>query len=125
VPESFAHALERWTPGTRRTPGERRGAQWRARSVARTLERLAAAAEDGARRPRRYRPPRSVLEVSLLAEGIRELAALLRERPDTPLPVVRACDRFADGCWNGALRRLDREYHRRELGRLRYLLLSA
>jgi hypothetical protein len=93
------------------------------RSVARTLERLAAAAEDGARRPRQFRPPRSVIELAPEAAGIRELAALLRGHAGPPHPVLAACDRFADACWNGALRDLDREYHRRELGRLRYLLL--
>ena len=97
----------------------------RVRSIARTLDRLAAAAEDGNRRPRRFRPPRSVLEIAPQAAGIRELAALLRDHPCTPAPVLSACDRFADGCWNGTLRRLDREHHRRELGRLRYLLLCA
>jgi hypothetical protein len=49
----------------------------------------------------------------------------VREHPDPTSTVLAACDRFADGCWNGALRSLDREYHRRELGRLRFLLLSA
>jgi len=95
----------------------------RTRSVARTLECLAAAAEHGARCPHRLRPPRSVLEVAPEAAGIRELATLLREHPAPPEAVLAGCDRFADGCWNGALRNLDREYHRRELGRLRYLLL--
>ncbi|HEY3615103.1 MAG TPA: hypothetical protein VGK92_15440 [Gaiellales bacterium] len=123
MPESLAHALQRRAFGARGAGARAPAAPRRARSVARTLERLAAAAEDGARRPRRLRPPRSVLEVAPEAPGIRELAALLRQHAQPPHAVVAACDRFVDGCWNGVLRNLDREYHRRELGRLRYLLL--
>jgi hypothetical protein len=69
------------------------------------------------------RPPRSVTELAPLADAIRELAALLRARDETPASIVTACDRFADACWNGALQRLDREFHRRQIGRLRFLLL--
>jgi hypothetical protein len=95
-----------------------------ARSVARTLDRLARAAESGARQSRRTRPPYSVVEMEAEATAIRDLARLVRMHPEPPAGVVTACDRFADGCWNGAMRRLDREFHRRELGRLRFLLLS-
>jgi hypothetical protein len=120
--ESLAHALQRRALGARRAvsgaPSPRR-----ARSVARTLDRLAAAAEDGARRARQARPPHSVIEIAPEAGAIRELATLVREHAEPPAAVLAACDRFADGCWNGALRNLDREYHRRELGRLRFLLL--
>jgi hypothetical protein len=123
--ESFAHALQRRALGARRAVAGSPSAPRRARSVVRTLERLASAAEHGARRPRQVRPPRSVMEISGEAGAIRELAALVREHPGPSSAVLAACDRFADGCWNGALRDLDREYHRRELGRLRFLLLSA
>jgi hypothetical protein len=69
------------------------------------------------------RPPRSVIELAPEADAIRELATLLRARQEAPASIVAACDRFADGCWNGALRRLDHEFHRRQIGRLRFLLL--
>ena len=69
------------------------------------------------------RPPRSVTELATEAEAIRELATLLRAKHEAPTSVVTACDRFADGCWNGALQRLDHEFHRRQIGRLRFLLL--
>ena len=121
--ESLAHALQRRALGGRRPLPSSRRPPRRARSVVRTLERLAAAAEEGARRPLRLRPPRSVIELAPEAAGIRELAELLREHAAPPEATVAACDRFADGCWNASLRRLDREYNRRELGRLRYLLL--
>jgi hypothetical protein len=103
--------------------GARAATPRRARSVARTLDRLARAAETGARQARQVRPPHSVIELASEAHAIHELARLLREHPEPPAAVVSACDRFADGCWNGALRRLDREFHRRELGRIRFLLL--
>jgi hypothetical protein len=96
----------------------------RARSVARSLDRLARAAESGARQPRQVRPPHSVIELATEAGAIHELARLLREHPEPSAAVVTACDRFTDGCWNGAMRRLDREFQRRELGRIRFLLLS-
>jgi hypothetical protein len=123
MPESLAHALHRRASGGRRTGSRAPSAPRRARSVARTLERLASAAEEGARRPLRFRPPRSVVEIAAEAPGIRELAALLRAHAEPSGDVVAACDRFADDCWNGSLRALDREHHRRQLGRLRYLLL--
>jgi hypothetical protein len=121
--ESLTHALQRRALVARRVVSRSPSAPRRARSVARTLDRLASAAEHGAARPRRVQPPQSVLEVAPEAERIRELAALLREHEHPPEALVAACDRFADGCWNGTLRRLDREHHRRELGRIRYLLL--
>ena len=69
------------------------------------------------------RPPRSVTELAPEADAIRELASLLRAKHDASISVVAACDRFADGCWNGAVQRLDHEHHRRQIGRLRFLLL--
>ena len=53
----------------------------RVRTVARSLERLAALAERGAAEPRQTRPPRSVLELAPEAAAIRELATLLRAHP--------------------------------------------
>ena len=43
---------------------------------------------------------------------------------EPPTRVVVACDRFADLCWNGALRGFDHEMLRRELGRVRFALLQ-
>jgi hypothetical protein len=123
VVDAFAHALQRSAVRVREAVAVPAPAPRRARSVARSLERLARAAESGARQARQARPPRSVIELEPEAGAIRELARLLREHPEPPPAVVAACDRFADGCWNGALRRLDREFHRRELGRMRFLLL--
>ena len=108
-----ARALDR-RPGRRVAPARARGR--------RSLERLAALAERGAAEPRQTRPPRSVLELAPEAAAIRELAALLRAHPEPPVGVVAACDRFADHCWNGALRGLDHELLRRELGRVRFAL---
>jgi hypothetical protein len=122
--ESFAHALQRRALSARRGVAGSPSVPRRARTVVRTLERLATAAEHGAHSVRQVRPPRSVIEIAGEAGAIRELAALVRDHPEPPPAVLAACDRFADGCWNGALRDLDREYHRRELGRLRFLLLS-
>ena len=124
---SLSHALQRRGSRARQRPRQvvanpiapRR----RARSAARTLDLLARAAESGSRQPRRMRPPRSVTELAPEADAIRELATLLRARQEAPASIVAACDRFADGCWNGALRRLDHEFHRRQIGRLRFLLL--
>jgi hypothetical protein len=95
----------------------------RVRSVARSLERLAARAERGAAEPRQTRPPRSVLELAPQAEAIRELAQLLRAHPHPPVGALAACDRFVFHCWNAALRGLDHELLRRELGRVRFALL--
>ncbi len=94
----------------------------RVRSVARSLERLARAAESGHAQLRQTRPPRSVLELAPEAEMIRELAALLRAYPKPPSAAVAACDRFVERCWNGGLHGLDHELLRRELGRVRYTL---
>ena len=123
VVDALAHALQRRAVRAREVVAAPAPAPRRARSVARSLDRLARAAECGARQARQARPPRSVIELAAEAGAIREVAALLREHPEPPAAVVTACDRFADGCWNGALRRLDREFHRRELGRIRFLLL--
>lgn len=70
------------------------------------------------------RPPRSVTDLAPEANAIHELALLLRSKQDASISVVAACDRFADGCWNGAAQRLDNEHHRRQIGRLRFLLLA-
>ncbi len=96
----------------------------RVRSAERTLARLARAAERGAAETRSTRPPRSVLELAPEAPEIRELACLLRAHSAPTAGVVAACDRFAELCWNGALRGLDREALRRELGRVRFVLLQ-
>jgi hypothetical protein len=95
----------------------------RVRTVARSLERLARAAESGHVQLRQTRPPRSVLELAPEAPMIRELAALLRAYPEPPSHAVAACDRFAMRCWNGGLHGLDHELLRRELGRVRYSLV--
>jgi hypothetical protein len=123
VVDGLAHALQRRAVRVRTAVAVPPPAPRRARSVARSLDRLARAAECGARQPRQARPPHSVIELATEAGAIREVATLLREHPQPPAAVVTACDRFADSCWNGALRRLDREFHRRELGRIRFLLL--
>ena len=94
----------------------------RVRAVARSLERLARAAESGHAQLRQTRPPRSVLELAPEAGTIRELAALLRAYPDPPSTAVAACDRFALRCWNGGLNGLDHELLRRGLGRVRSTL---
>ena len=121
--DTLADALQRHAVRVREAVAVPAPAPRRARSVARSLERLARAAESGAQQARQTRPPTSVIELEPEAGAIRELARLLREHPEPPAAVVAACDRFTDGCWNGALRRLDREFHRRELGRIRFLLL--
>ena len=123
--DALAHVLLRQGVRARKVVVRPALAPRRARSVARTLDRLASAAETGARESRRTRPPHSVIELEAEAGTIRELATLLRAHPEPPAGLVTACDRFADGCWNGALRRLDREFQRRELGRIRFLLLLA
>ena len=94
----------------------------RVRVVARSLERLAELAERGAAEPRQTRPPRSVLELAPEAAAIRELAALLRAHPEPPVGALAVCDRFVFDCWNAALRGLDHELLRRELGRVRFTL---
>jgi hypothetical protein len=94
----------------------------RVRSVARSLERLARAAECGGGQLRQTRPPRSVLELAPEAEMIRELAVRLRAYPDPSAGLVATCDEFVVRCWNGGLRGLDHELLRRELGRVRYAL---
>jgi hypothetical protein len=96
----------------------------RVRAVARSLERLARAAESGHAQVRQTRPPRSVLELAPEAAAIRELAALLRTCPSPSAGVVAACDRFVVQCWNGAVRDLDHEQLRRELGRVRCALAA-
>lgn len=96
----------------------------RVRSVAGTLHRLARAAERGAGETRTARPPRSVLELAPEAPEIHALAQLLSAHAEPPTRVVAACDRFADLCWNGALRGFDHEMLRRELGRVRFALLQ-
>jgi hypothetical protein len=125
VVDALAHVLLRQRVRAREVVTRRATAPRRARSVARTLDRLASAAETGARESRRTRPPQSVIEMAAEVGTIRELAMLLRAHPEPSAGLVTACDRFADGCWNGALRRLDREFQRRELGRIRFLLLLA
>lgn len=96
----------------------------RVRSVARSLERLAALAKRGSAEPRQTRPPRSVLELAPEAAAIRELAALLRAHPAPSVGAVAACDRFVFHCWNAGLRGLDHELLRRELGRVRFALAA-
>jgi hypothetical protein len=123
VVDALAHVLLRQRVRAREVVARPATAS-RARSVARTLDRLARAAESGATESRRTRPPCSVIELAPEADAIRELATLLRAHAAPPARLVTACDRFADDCWNGAMRRLDREFHRRELGRVRFLLLS-
>ena len=97
----------------------------RVRTVARSLERLAALAERGAAEPRQTRPPRSVLELAPEAAAIRELATLLRAHPAPPAAAVTACDRFVFHAWNAGLRGLDHELLRRELGRVRFVISRA
>jgi hypothetical protein len=92
----------------------------RVRVVARSLERLAGAAESGHRESPHTRPPRSVLELAPEAAAIRELATLLRTHGRPPVGAVAACDRFVDHSCNSELRGLDHETLRRELGRLRF-----
>ncbi|MDX6540466.1 MAG: hypothetical protein QOI71_2076 [Gaiellales bacterium] len=121
--ESLAHVLQRRALGARRVVVSGTPSPRRVRAVARALDRLASAAEHGAGRARQARPPRSVTQLAPEAGAIREVAALVRGHAEPPAAVLAACDRFADACWNGALRGLDREYHRRELGRIRFLLL--
>ena len=123
VLRSLSHALRRREMRARQVVASPIATRRRARSAARTLDLLARAAESGSRQPRRICPPRSVTELAPEADAIRELATLLRTRQEAPASVVTACDRFADGCWNGALQRLDHEFHRRQIGRLRFLLL--
>ena len=94
------------------------------RTVARSLERLASLAERGAREPRQTRPPRSVLELAPEAAAIRELAMLLRAHPQPLVGGLAACDRFVFHAWNAALRGLDHELLRRELGRARFALAT-
>jgi hypothetical protein len=96
----------------------------RLRTVARSLERLAALAERGAAEPRQTRPPRSVLELAPEAAAIRELAGLLRAHPQPSIGALAACDRFVLHCWNAALLGLDHELLRRELGRVRFALAA-
>lgn len=96
----------------------------RVRTVAGSLERLAALAERGAAEPRQTRPPRSVLALAPEAAAIRELAVLLRAHPQPSVAAVAACDRFVFHCWNAALRGLDHELLRRELGRVRFTLAA-
>jgi hypothetical protein len=120
---SLSHALQRSELRARQVVANPIATRRRAGSAAHTLELLARAAESGSRQPRNMRAPRSVTELAPEAHAIRELATLLRARQEVPTSVVTACDRFADGCWNGALKRLDHEYHRRQIGRLRFLLL--
>jgi hypothetical protein len=121
--DSLTHALQRHPLRAPHIVAKPAATPRRVRSVAGTLDRLACAAENGLRQPRQMRPPRSVTELAPEADAIRELAALLRARHDAPASIVTACDRFADGCWNGAPQRLDHEFHRRQIGRLRFLLL--
>lgn len=97
----------------------------RVRAVARSLERLARLAENGAAEPRQTRPPRWVLELAPEADAIRELAALLRAHPKPPMRALAACDRFVFHCWNARLRGLDHELLRRELGRTRFVISQA
>jgi hypothetical protein len=97
----------------------------RVRSVARSLELLAAVAEGGAREARLTRPPPWVIELGPEAWAIRELALLLREHPEPSARAVAACDRFVLNCWNASARGLDRECLRRELGRVRFVLSRA
>jgi hypothetical protein len=120
---SLSHALQRRGSRARQVVANPIATRRRAQSAVRTLDLLARAAESGSRQPRRMRPPRSVAELGPEADAIRELATLLRAREEAPASIVAACDRFADGCWNGALQRLDHEFHRRQIGRLRFLLL--
>jgi hypothetical protein len=96
----------------------------RVRSVARSLERLARAAESGHAQLRQTRPPRSVLQLAPEADMIRELAALLRSYPEPPSAAVAACDRFVVRSWNGGLYGFDHDLLRRELGRVRYTLAA-
>jgi hypothetical protein len=96
----------------------------RVRVVARSLERLAAAAERGHRETRRTRPPPSVLALAPQAEAIRELATLLRAHGHPPVGAVEACDRLVDCSWNSELRGVDHELLRRELGRVRFELVA-
>jgi hypothetical protein len=97
----------------------------RVRAVARSLERLASLAEHGSREPRQTRPPRSVLELASEAAAIRELAVLLRARPQPLVGALALCERFVDHAWNAALRGYDHELLRRELGRARFTLISS
>jgi hypothetical protein len=92
--------------------------------VARSLERLAVAAERGHLETRRTRPPPSVLALAPQAEAIRELATLLRAHGHPPVGAVEACDRLVDCSWNSELRRVDHELLRRELGRVRFELVA-
>jgi hypothetical protein len=94
------------------------------RSAERALVRLARSAERGAAESRATRPPLWVLDLAPEAPEIRELARLLRTHAEPTCARVAACDRFADLCWNAALRGLDREALRRELGRVRFVLLQ-
>jgi hypothetical protein len=120
---SLSHALQARDWRERRVVAGPLATRRRVQSTGRTLDLLARVAEGGSKLPRRMRPPRSVTDLAPEADAIRELARLLREKHEASTSVVAACDDFADGCWNGALQRLDHEHHRRQIGRLTFLLL--
>ena len=123
VLDTLTHALTGRDVRALRAAASPLATRRRVRSTGRTLDLLAQTAETGSSLPRHMRPPRSVTELASEADAIRELASLLRAKHDASISVVAACDGFADGCWNGAVQGLDHEHHRRQIGRLRFLLL--